>query len=138
MPTYNTELTAISKTAFRDFSLDLKSNPKTGDILLKSTSDSIKQSIRNLMLTNFYSRPFRPYLGSNLTASLFSLPSPEMVILMQREIIRLIRTHEPRVTDVSVGISIDSDNQIIRAKVGYLEVGIDINTTLDVLLSRGR
>ena len=138
MPTYNTELTAISKNSYRDFSLDLKSNPKTGDILLKSTSDSIKQSIRNLMLTNFYSRPFRPYLGSNLTASLFSLPSPEMVILMQREIIRLIRTHEPRVTDVSVGISIDSDNQIIRAKVGYLEVGIDINTTLDVLLSRGR
>lgn len=138
MPTYNTELTAISKNAFRDFDLAMRVNPKTGDILLKSTSDSIKQSIRNLMLTNFYSRPFRPYLGSNLTASLFSLPSPEMVILMQREIIRLIRTHEPRVTDVSVGISIDSDNQIIRAKVGYLEVGIDINTTLDVLLSRGR
>ena len=90
------------------------------------------------MLSEFYSRPFRPYLGSNLTASLFELPTQEFVILLQREILRLIRTHEPRVTDVSVGVRLENELQLVRCTVGYLEIGLDITTNLDVLLVRGR
>jgi phage baseplate assembly protein W len=136
--TYQTELTQVSKLAFRDFDFNLKPNPKTGDILLKSTSDSIKQSVRNLLLTQFYERPFRPFLGSNITASLFELPSPDLAIMMEREILRVIETHEPRVTDVSAQVEFFGDEQTLRCKVGYLEIGQDITTTLEVFLERNR
>lgn len=135
---YETELTAVSKKAFRDFDMNLVPNPKTGDILLKNTSDSIKQALRTLIETNFYERPFRPWLGTNLRANLFELPSPDLAFLMQREIVRLVQTHETRVADVSAKVTINQDEQILRCVIGYLEIGADYNTELEIFLERNR
>ena len=38
----------------------------TNDVARKFDSNAIRQSLRNIVLTNFYERPFRPSLGVNL------------------------------------------------------------------------
>ena len=43
-----------------------------GDVSRKFDSNAIKQSLRNLVLSNYYERPFRPSLGANLNDILFS------------------------------------------------------------------
>ena len=43
----------------------------TNDVARKFDSNAIRQSLRNIVLTNFYERPFRPSLGVNLLSKLF-------------------------------------------------------------------
>tara|TARA_B110000858_G_scaffold106550_1_gene121876 strand:- start:1712 stop:2059 length:348 start_codon:yes stop_codon:yes gene_type:complete len=78
-------------------------HPQSGDLVLKYDINSIKRSIKNLLTTNLYERPFKPSLGLNLSGMLFELSTmgPEGVVLEQ-DIISMINNYEPRanVTDV--------------------------------------
>lgn len=56
---------------YRDFDISLKPHPATGDLRIKSNVEAVKQSVRNLILTSFGERPFRPWIGSNARSSLF-------------------------------------------------------------------
>ena len=136
---FNTTLSAIPKVQFKDFDIDFRANPKTNDILSKSSSESIRQSIRNLMLTNFYERPFRVWLGTNIRGTLFELIGPESEVILKREVLRVIATHERRVADVECKVvyDINSDDGI-RIKLQYTEIGLDVTTNLEILLQRDR
>jgi phage baseplate assembly protein W len=50
---------------YSDFDLDFVAHPVTKDITKKLNENAIAQSIRNLLLTGHYERPFKPELGSN-------------------------------------------------------------------------
>ena len=56
---------------YSDLDLDFIAHPTTGDVVKKTGVDAIKRSVRNLILTNFYDRPFRSYIGSNAQKILF-------------------------------------------------------------------
>ena len=43
-----------------DLDLDFTAHPVTKDIVLKRDVEAVKRSIRNLILTNQYERPFQP------------------------------------------------------------------------------
>ena len=51
---------------YSDLDLDFKINPITGDINKKKGADAIKRSIRNLIFTNYYERPFKMEIGSGV------------------------------------------------------------------------
>ena len=44
---------------YTDLDLDFLRHPTTSDVVVKSGDDAIKRSIRNLIFTNYYDRPFR-------------------------------------------------------------------------------
>ena len=64
---------AISRSTniFKDISLSFARHPITGDIAKLSDVDAVKRSVRNLINTNFYERPFHPEIGSDIRATLF-------------------------------------------------------------------
>ena len=66
------------------------------------TLDAVKQSIKNLILTNHYERPFHPEIGSNLRAMLFENMTPQMNVLISRQIEELIQNYEPRARLIQV------------------------------------
>ena len=70
-------------------------------ITLKYDINSIKRSIRNLLSTNLYERPFKPSLGVDLRGMLFELSTTDSDIL-ENDIKAVINKFEPRasVTDV--------------------------------------
>ena len=53
-------------------------------------------SIRNLLLTNHYDRPFHPEIGSNIPALLFENHGPVTANQLQRAIEEVIQNFEPR------------------------------------------
>ena len=53
--------------------LDANGNNLPGDIFKKTNAAAVKQSLRNLLLTNFTERPFMHRFGGNLTDMLFRL-----------------------------------------------------------------
>ena len=55
---------------FRDIDLDFARNPVTNDVNVVEDVIAVKRSVRNLVQTNFYERPFQPEIGSDVSSLL--------------------------------------------------------------------
>ena len=91
-----------SSRIFKDLNLDFQQNTATKDIQKITDVESVKRSVRNLINTNHYEKPFHPEIGSNLRAMLFELMSPQMNHLISKQIENLINNYEPRCNLVEV------------------------------------
>ena len=82
---------------FSDLDLNFTKHPVTGDITRRYDENAIKQSVKNLLLTRNFERPFHSEIGSPVRALLFELPGPMFSMMLQRAIIDVINNFEPRV-----------------------------------------
>ena len=99
--TQTNESTRSSKI-FKDLNLDFQQNTATKDIQKITDVEAVKRSVRNLISTNHYEKPFHPEIGSNLRAMLFEIMSPQMNHLITKQIENLINNYEPRCRLVQV------------------------------------
>ena len=113
----------ISKS-FRDFSLTFEKNVVTNDILSLKIEAAIKESVKNIVLYNFYEKPFDPFFGGNILGLLFENSTPTMVLEVKNRIEQSIEIHEPRVTAVSVTVQFEEDRNELNCKIQYLILGI--------------
>ena len=91
-----------SSRIFKDLNLDFQQNTATKDIQKITDIEAVKRSVRNLINTNHYEKPFHPEIGSNLRAMLFELMSPQMNHMITKQIENLINNYEPRCNLVEV------------------------------------
>ena len=81
---------------FADLDLKFTKNPITNRLTVLKDEEAVKRSIRNLILTNRYERPYKPLIGGNITDLLFenfdSITSQDI----KRNIIEVIENYEPR------------------------------------------
>ena len=91
-----------SSRIFKDLNVDFQQNTATKDIQKITDVESVKRSVRNLINTNHYEKPFHPEIGSNLRAMLSELMSPQMNHLISKQIENLINNYEPRCNLVEV------------------------------------
>ena len=61
------------KSTYKDLDLAFTAHPITGDVATKSDSDAVRRAVRNIVMTNYYERPFKPSLGGNIRGLLFEL-----------------------------------------------------------------
>ena len=94
-------------------------HPVTGDISTKKDSDAIKRSIRNIVLTNKFERPFKPNFGGGVTSMLFELDSTRKVKRFQKEMVNMIERLEPRVYNVSVRLNPLTDDNRLDVQIFY-------------------
>ena len=84
---------------------------RRGDVFKKSDTSSVIQSIENILLTNWYEKPFQPIFGGDLIRLLFELNTcvsePDVADLVRREIER----YEPRVKVRNVEIVLGDTGQ---------------------------
>ena len=85
-----------SARIFKDLNLDFQQNSATKDIQKLTDVEAVKRSVRNLISTNHYEKPFHPEIGSNLRAMLFELMTPQMNHVISKQIENLIKNYEPR------------------------------------------
>lgn len=123
---------------FSDLDLNFTAHPVTGDISRKYDDNAIKQSVKNLLLTKNFERPFHSEIGSPIRALLFELPGPMFTVMLQRSIIDVINNFEPRVEilDVRVNDSIDTNSVYITLE--FKIVNTERPITLDLALERTR
>ena len=91
-----------SSRIFKDLNLDFQQNVATKDIQKITDIEAVKRSVRNLISTNHYEKPFHPEIGSNLRGMLFELMSPQMNHVISKQIENLINNYEPRCNLVEV------------------------------------
>jgi phage baseplate assembly protein W len=127
-----TTLKTSRKYDYSDLDLDFLAHPATGDVMKKVGPESIKRSVRNLILTNFYDRPFRPYIGSNAQKILFDNANPLTAGFLKDAIEEVIENYEPRIKLLMVQVKFDYDNNGYEVRLQYqiLNTNTPIVTTL--------
>ena len=96
----------VARRWFTDIDINMTLHPQSKDVTLKSDINAIKRSVKNLIMTNHYERPFKPGLGVNLRGMLFELDNTEILVL-EEEIKSLLNTFEPRATFTNIMTSVD-------------------------------
>ncbi len=94
-----------SSRVYKDLNLNFSANPVTGDVTTVTDVIAVKRSVRNLLLTNHYDRPFHPEIGSNVPALLFENVGPITGNQLQRAIEEMIGNFEPRARITAVECS---------------------------------
>ena len=127
-----------SARIYKDLNLDFQQNTATKDIQKITDVESVKRSVRNLINTNHYEKPFRPEVGSNLRAMLFELISPQMNHAISKEIDLLIRNYEPRCRLVQLNVQPDVDRNGYRASISFYVVNHPDRVEVETFLERIR
>ena len=94
-----------------DLDLDFTAHPVTKDIVRKTNVEAVKRSVRNLILTNRYERPFHPEIDGGVTRHLFGLSTAHTKHDIAMAIETCLKNYEPRVilNDVSVTGDLDKN-----------------------------
>lgn len=121
---------------FSDFLTDLTPHPLTKDLARTTNDGSIKQSIKNLILTNYGERPFQSNLGSKVNRSLFNLNDGFLEDDLESSIRATIEQSEPRALIQSIRVTTE-DNQVI-INIQFLILNSLEPRNLDVILRRVR
>lgn len=85
-----------SEIVFSDIPVNLDVHPVSRDLLKITNNNSVIRSVRNLVLTKFYERPFQPRLASNVTGLLFENFDPITEENIRDQIEEVIVNYEPR------------------------------------------
>ncbi len=64
---------ATKTILYKDLDLSFRVHPKTGNLLVKKNTESVKQGVKNVVLTNKFERPYRPEFGCDIRKRLFDL-----------------------------------------------------------------
>jgi phage baseplate assembly protein W len=104
---------------YADLPLAFQIHPVMNDIRPITDIAAIKQSVKNLVLTNYFDRPFHPEIGGNITALLFENADIYTANAIQTEIERVLDRFEPRIANVSVEVIDDSDRNAYTVSVGF-------------------
>ena len=118
--------------------LDTDGNNLPGDIFKKTNAAAVKQSIRNLLLTNFTERPFMHRFGGNLTDMLFRLSTEIDDANLENDITSSIQTYEPRAQVLNINSIISADNNEVRVTVRFLVISTLQQDTVEINLTRLR
>ena len=129
---------ARNTRTFTDIDLNFTAHPVTGDVTRKYDEASIKQSVKNLILTQNYERPFHSEIGSQVRSVLFEPVSPMTTMILQRSIEDVINNFEPRVTLTSVNVSPNIDNNAYNISIYFKIINTETPTTVDLTLKRTR
>jgi len=123
---------------FKDINLSLARHPITGDIATLSNVEAVKRSVRNLVNTNFYERPFHPEIGSNVRSVLFEPVSPIVATVLERHVRDVIANFEPRAELVDVIVSDNSDANEYRVQIKFFIVNSSDIADMNIFLERLR
>ena len=98
------------KNAYKDLDLSFTAHPITGDVATKSDSDAVRRAVRNIVMTNYYERPFKPSLGGNIRGLLFELDTDRKLNRAKRRLAEAIEDFEPRVEKVRCVFETEGNN----------------------------
>lgn len=114
-----------AQESYNDFDVRFTMNPVTRDVVTLGTIGSIEQSVRLLVMTAFYERAYRPYLGTVLASALFENVGSTVIAALPTLLTTYINSYEPRVVVQKINVSSDNqlDGNTILVDVSYLIVG---------------
>lgn len=109
-----------------------------GDVFKKIDAAAVKQSVKNIVLSNYYEKPFEPYWGANLTGLLFELADDLFSIDVENRIKEALETYEPRIKVLDIIADLNPDNNYVNAYLRFKIVNTQETVELEFKLTRLR
>ena len=141
MAQYDSAIVSKSKRNSRKFSdidLNFTRNTITSDIIKVEDIIAVKRSVKNLVQTNFYERPFQPELGCGVRELLFENFTPMTKVFLEKKIQEVLLNYEPRIDLQSVKVDDDQDNNRLVVDIYFYVVGSPGPQTVTTFLQRLR
>ena len=137
----NLNATNNSKRAtriYKDLDLDFGRNIVTNDVNKLTDVEAVKRSVRNLINTNHFERPFHPEIGGNVRALLFEPMTPLTALNLQRKIEEVLLNFEPRIKLIQIVANPDMDRNSYKLTISFYVVGTVQPVTVETFLERLR
>jgi phage baseplate assembly protein W len=103
-----------------------------GDIYKKTDAAAVKQSIKNLLMTNRFEKPYRPAFGANLGSKLFELideaSGNEVIDLVKKSIER----YEPRAKILNIKVFSNPDNYSLSVTLEFRIINTNVSESLSM------
>jgi phage baseplate assembly protein W len=129
---------ATLQKLYSDIDFTFTKKPVTGDVALSYDTQAVIRSVRNLLSTRYYERPFNPNIGSNVDALLFEMVSPLTAATLETEITNTIENYEPRAKISSVVVDGNPDGNSYNVTLTFYIENATQPTTVTLLLERNR
>ena len=129
--------TNIART-FKDLDVNFTKHPVRDDVNILTAERAVINSVKNLILTNHYERPFQPDLGSNIRRLLFENADSITASLLEREIQQTIENFEPRARVKDIRVIAKFDENGFEVELTFYIVNVTAPITINFFLERIR
>jgi len=123
---------------WKDLDLDFDAHPVTGELSILEDEESVKRSIRNLVLWARYEKPFNPAIQCGIRQMLFEPLSPITALHMRQNIISAIKQFEPRAHLMEVQVLAKTDQNAFSIEIYFRVKNVPNVVSLDLTLERLR
>ena len=123
---------------YSDLDLNFIIHPVRKDINKNVGVQSVINSVKNLLLTIYYERPFHPEIGSNIRKMLFEPMDAIIASDLQREIEQTIINYEPRAKVYRIIVFPDFDNNGFKVDLQFYVINRTDPVSISFFLSRVR
>jgi phage baseplate assembly protein W len=123
---------------YRDLHKDMTKSPVNDDLAVKIDEEAVKESIKNLILTDKGERLMQPLLGGSIRAMLFDNNTPATLKLIQEQVRETIEQYEPRATIIDVQVTSQIDDNVVRVTIFFYINNVEQPISVSVLLERIR
>lgn len=129
---------ATIQKLYSDIDFTLAKRPAVNDIALSYDSQAIIRSVRNILLTKKFEKPWNPDFGSNVDALLFENISFMAASALEKEITVAITNYEPRINLKNVTVQPYPDRNAYDVTLTFFIANATQPTTVTVFLERNR
>jgi phage baseplate assembly protein W len=127
-----------SERVYRDLDLSFNVHPVKKDVTKHLNEYAVINSVKNLISTNFFERPFRPQIGSGLRNLLFENVDPIISAQIERAIQETILNYEPRVEIENITATAYPDDNRYSISMTFFVINNPNPITIDFFLERIR
>ena len=107
---------------YTDLDLFFSKKATSKDISKVTDIQAVKRSIRNLVLTNHYEKPFHPEIGSGVRDMLFEPMTPLTAYMLARQVENVVENWEPRARLIGVRASPNLDRNEYEITIEFYVV----------------
>ena len=124
---------------YKDLDLFFAFKSSTKDINKVTNILAVKRSVRNLILTNNYEKPFHPEIGSGIRGLHFEPLTPITAAVLSRKVEDVIENFEPRARLIGVRAYPNLDKNAYEITIEFYVVNAPTELiNMDMLLERVR
>jgi phage baseplate assembly protein W len=123
---------------YSDIDLTFTKKPVTNDVALRYDVQAVIASIRNLLMTRHYEKPFNSNIGSNIVGLLFEPMTSMTSNLLEREVRNVIQNFEPRAILKGVSVVAQESKNAYSVTITFFTENSTQAYNVSILLERTR